>query len=30
MTATNSGSPYPDPTNWSEHHVSIGRARTYW
>jgi 2-oxoisovalerate dehydrogenase E1 component len=22
-------SPYPDPTNWSEHHVPIGRARTY-
>ena len=22
-------SPYPDPTNWSEHHVLIGRARTY-
>jgi 2-oxoisovalerate dehydrogenase E1 component len=21
--------PYPDPTNWSEHHVRIGRARTY-
>jgi 2-oxoisovalerate dehydrogenase E1 component len=21
--------PYPDPTNWSEHHVPIGRARTY-
>jgi 2-oxoisovalerate dehydrogenase E1 component len=22
-------SPYPDPTNWSEHHVLIDRARTY-
>jgi 2-oxoisovalerate dehydrogenase E1 component len=21
--------PYPDPTNWPEHHVPIGRARTY-